>query len=362
VWHRTYDGGAGEVAQVVTAMNALKAMAGPRDFLLVGDSKLVSYTNLAALGRAGVSFIAPLGAARVPAGLFAGLDLTHATPVDYVAARDTGKDPALRGGYRVLEDTMTVAGPRRGDPPVSLRRILVHSTANQSGAANARALKLAKATTELDRLVRTAGSRYHPDLAAVTRRVAEIATKRRVKAYLHTQITVDPDTGKPALAWHFDPQTIAAEAATDGWYALLSNLAPDTDAAEILRRYKGQAVVERRYSDFKGPLAVAPLFLQHNRRITALITVICLALLIFCLIEREVRTNLAPETGLAGFYAYDNRAMRPTGRLILTALAELQLIPATHTHPPQIPAPGYLQAKLLALLRTDPTRPRWSDH
>jgi transposase len=36
------------------------------------------------------------------------------------------------------------------------------------------------------------------------------------------------------------------------------------------------------------------MFLHTNRRITALIGVICLALLIYCLIEREARRNLAP--------------------------------------------------------------------
>ncbi|MET8760649.1 hypothetical protein [Lentzea sp. NPDC004782] len=61
----------------------------------------------------------------------------------------------------------------------------------------------------------------------------------------------------------------------------------------MLIRYKGQEVVERRYSAFKGPLAVAPMFLKTNRRIEALITVICLALLIFCLVERSVRRALA---------------------------------------------------------------------
>ena len=42
-------------------------------------------------------------------------------------------------------------------------------------------------------------------------------------------------------------------------------------------------MVERRYGEFKGPLSVTPLFLKTSRRIAALITVICLALLIFCL-------------------------------------------------------------------------------
>ena len=59
--------------------------------------------------------------------------------------------------------------------------------------------------------------------------------------------------------WWFDQATLAAEQATDGWYALLTNLDPaQVAAAELLARYKGQEVVERRYGAFKGPLAVAP--------------------------------------------------------------------------------------------------------
>ena len=61
------------MAQVTGAMTALKQIAGPRPFLLVGDSKLISYTNAAAMNAERVGFIAPLAAARVPAGLFAAL-------------------------------------------------------------------------------------------------------------------------------------------------------------------------------------------------------------------------------------------------------------------------------------------------
>jgi transposase len=124
----------------------------------------------------------------------------------------------------------------------------------------------------------------------------------------------------------------------------------------VLIRYKGQEVVERRYSTFKGPLAVAPMFLKNNRRIAALITVICLALLIFCLIERQVRQAIAPHATLDGLYV--GRPAKPTGRLIFQALARLRLIPAVNTRPPGIPQPPPLQARLLALLGVDPTRPR----
>jgi hypothetical protein len=81
-------------------------------------------------------------------------------------------------------------------------------------------------------------------------------------------------------------------------------------APKILLRYKAQEAVERRYGNLKGPLAVAPMFLKNNRQIAALITVISLALLIFCLIEREARRNLAPETKVDGLY--NRQPARPT--------------------------------------------------
>ena len=56
---RVFGGGAAEVSQVVGAMKDLQGMAGEQDFLMVADSKLVSYANVTALLAAGVDFIAP---------------------------------------------------------------------------------------------------------------------------------------------------------------------------------------------------------------------------------------------------------------------------------------------------------------
>jgi hypothetical protein len=357
VFHRAYDGGAGEVAQVIAAMQALQRLASPKRFLLVGDSKLVSYPNLGAMIAAGVGFIAPASKTYVPAATFAALDPAAATPVDYIAARDQGKPSQQRGSYRVWEDTMTLAGKAKRDPVLSLRRVLVWSQARATAAATNRARKLDRARDELERLARGLGSRHYPDHAAVTARVRAITASRKLAGILMAEATTDPATGKPTLAWHFDQAALDAQTRTDGWYALVTNLeAAEADAAEILRRYKGQEVVERRYGSFKGPLAVAPLFLKDNRRIAALITVICLALLIFCLLERQVRQAIAPAQTLDGLWAH--RPAKPTGRLILAALAHLRLTPAHGHDPPIIPQPPPLQARILELLNIDATRPR----
>jgi transposase len=358
VFNRVYDGGAGEVAQVVGAMKALRTMAQQRDFLLVADSKLVSYPNVGALLDAEVAFIAPAPASQVPDNVYAALDPDTAQIVDYTANRDTGKPAGQRDVYRVLEDTHVLAGRRRCDPPHTLRRILVHSTANARGQRKARDKRLARAAEDLDKLQRGAGSRYYKTAEKIAARISVIARTRRVADCLRTTIDADPDD-RPTLEWHFDHNVLDAQAATDGWYALLTNLTPNqAGAADILLRYKGQAVVERRYHDFKGPLTVAPVFLQHNRRIAALITVICLALLVFCLIERQVRQALGPEQTMHGLYP-DNRTVRPTGRMIFYHLASLTLRPGTTTDPPAILISRRIQAHLLELLGIDETRPRW---
>ena len=330
IFHRAYDGGAGKIAQVVGAMTALTKMAAPREFLLIGDSKPVSYNNISAMIASGVEFIAPASKTYVSAAETRGPRprLGHRGRLRRRQG-DTAKSAADRGRWRVAEDTMTLTGKRKKNPAPRLRRVFVHSTARARAAATARANKLDRAREDLDRLTRGLGSRHYPDQKTVTARVTAIASARRVTAYLRATVTgLDAATGKPALAWSFDHAVLDAETATDGWYALLTTLAPASrwTRARSLIRYKGQEVVERRYSTVKGPLAVAPMFLKNNRRIAALVTVICLALLIFCLIERQVRRAIAPHATLDGLYV--GRPAKPTGRLIFEALGRLCLTSA----------------------------------
>ena len=177
---------------------------------------------------------------------------------------------------------------------------------------------------------------------------------------LCTSITVD-DAGALVLSWHFDQIALAVEAAADGWYALVTSLdAEQADTARVLLEYKGQGAIERRYGDFKGPLAVTPLFVQHNRRVAALIQVICLSLLIFCLIERQVRRALGGDQKMPGLYP-DARRVRPAVRMIFFHLGELWLRINSATDPPTIVITRGIQVHLLDLLGVQVDRPRWPE-
>jgi transposase len=64
VWDEPYDGNTTDVATVIQTMHALRQYAGCQDFVLIGDSKLLSETNRRALLSAEIGYLAPL--ARTP--------------------------------------------------------------------------------------------------------------------------------------------------------------------------------------------------------------------------------------------------------------------------------------------------------
>ncbi|MFF4625276.1 hypothetical protein [Nonomuraea jabiensis] len=96
---------------------------------MIGDSKLVSFANLAAMIAGGMAFIALASKYYVSAEPLAGQKISAASRVDYVAAQDEGKPVERRGVWHVRDDVMTLAGPRKKDPVLTLRRIFVHSSA-----------------------------------------------------------------------------------------------------------------------------------------------------------------------------------------------------------------------------------------
>jgi transposase len=336
---KAISGGENEITQVVAAIKQFQATAALQRFLMIGDSKLVSYDNLTTLVGAGVEFIAPLGASATDPAVFAALDPDTARRVDYVPQRVADRPSMDRPDYRVLEDTVTLTGKRKCDPPLTVRRVLVYSGGNALAKAKARDKRLAKARGDLDKLARLAGGRYYRTRDEVAAKLGVITKQRRVGDCLRTEITDAPD-GKPVLAWHFDQGVINTAAKADGWYALVTNQdAEQADAAGILLAYKGQGAVERRYGEMKGPLAIAPVFLHDNKRIAALLHVLMLALLVYSLIERQVRRALeqggSPDGKMTGLYP-DNRRERPTARMIFYHLGELDLATSPGSDPPQV--------------------------
>lgn len=100
--------------------------------------------------------------------------------------------------------------------------------------------------------------------------------------------------------------------------------------------------------------------MQDNKCVAALIAVICLALLLFCPIERQVRQALGGELKTHGLYP-GNQKVRPTGRMILYHLSDLRLRVGSAADRPVVATIRGIQLHLLDLLGLEPTHPRWPE-
>ncbi len=320
---RPQPGDAAELTLVATGLERLAALL-PPGLLVCADSVLGHVKNLCAADWAGLRFIVPLRADTGFAERFLA-EVGHGGlhRLDYVPRRERrlppGRRTRYRGALRPFEVTDPETGERRG-----FRVAYIWSSEEARSVAAGRERALAKAEAALARVERGLGGRHYKTKKEVDARVAIVLApvEGLLKAATGTR------AGKPTLRWRRDEQAIAKALATDGVYALASNLPGRPSASTLLRTYKDQALVERRHRDLKGPLRVRPVFLQNDDRIGALISVVGLALLVFGLIETDLRRALAPEQELPGLLP-EGRAARPTGRAILAAFQGLGL---TYTH------------------------------
>lgn len=320
---RPHPGSAAELTCLGQAMDELAGLL-PPGLLVVADSALGHWKNLREVDRAGLRFIVPL---RESTGYFDRFltEVGHDSlrPVRYIARREQHLPAHRRTHYRgALHDWDLT------DPQTQLvhhfRVAYIYSSEEARTVAEARERALAKAEADLTRVHRGLGGQHYRTTQQVQARVNRIIGPNL--AGLLTASVGDGDT-RPALTWQRDQAAIDTAAQHDGIYALATNLPGRLTPTTVLSLYKDQHLIELAHRANKSVLNVRPIFLHNDNRITALISIVGLALLIYGLIETDLRQALGPDQHLPGLLP-EGRAARPTGRNILAAF---QALGATYT-------------------------------
>ena len=348
---RPEPGNAAEVSLIAQSLERLRALSGPGGLLIL-DSACGHPKTLCEIARSDLRFIVPL---RAQTGFRARFlaDVGHhgLRMLRYVSQRDQPLASELRTRYRGALREWDVTDPETGETR-QFRVAYIHSSEEAREVAAARERALTNAEEQLQRVRNGLGGRYYKTRRQVDTRVARILTGQ-----VENLITVTTATrkGRPTITWVRDHEAIAAAAQTDGIYALATNLPGNRlTAGKILRSYKGQQIVERRHRDYKQTLKVRPIFLHNDDRIYALTSIIGIALLIFGLIETELRKALG-ETELLPGLLPENRAAKPTGR---NALGVFQGLGLTYTHAGiQLDRLTHTQRRVLELLQITPPWP-----
>jgi transposase len=322
LYGRVVDGSRHEGAETNTALETLRGLAAPRRLLLVADSALVTTANLCACDAtrddARIHFVS-----RLPRS-FGYEDDALAVPVSvykklsYCSQRSARLPKALRPTFAGYESAIEVVGE---DKMTHRFRVLYVRGSEEAGAAAAsRAKLLNKAEDALRRIATGLAARPRQDPEKVSRRVAKAVASGRAGSWLRTEVSMGVD-GTLSLVWCRDEPAIADAQRRDGLYALITNMAPQRCSADrLLALYKDQFLSERAHHFLKGPLAVRPVFLKSNRRAAALVQVCSFALLVYGLIEADVRAGIAPAKTIPALLP-EGRAARPTAANIFAAFA-----------------------------------------
>jgi transposase len=128
------------------------------------------------------------------------------------------------------------------------------------------------------------------------------------------------------LTWGLNAKAVERWEQLEGAYILKTDYPiRQYPTASILGEYKSQICVEQRMHYLKGPLAVAPMFLEKPERIAGLLCIVVWALIVLSLMERQVRRSLQGKP-MYGLYPENRPSPAPTGPAILNAFSTLCIV------------------------------------
>ncbi|MEA2079336.1 MAG: IS1634 family transposase [Pseudomonadota bacterium] len=313
--YQLYDGNQADVTTHVGNWEQLREMLGKEDFIYVADSKLCSYENLRTIAENGGLFITVVPRnfrevkgfrERVREGEEIEWQHQHQVP----DSRKKGRTQ----NYRIH------VGERMDE---GYRILWIHSKAKEGLERKARENRICKSEQALEVLSSGLNQRF-----LKTREQIELAIKKATKgasAYLLVTIHEERTTekvqigkGRPGpntrykekevihyqLEWARDEEEIRKMQRSDGLFPLVDNTS--LEPVEVLRTYKDQPYLEKRFNTHKSVLEVAPVFLETPRRIEAMMFLYFIALMLVSLIERRIRLEMQEQE-------IESLPMRPAG-------------------------------------------------
>jgi transposase len=366
LWGKPEDGNASDKTVNNTVLSNIATFlvthgVAPGAYIYVADAALVTEDNLAALGD--TLFITRLPATYHECGRLITEAVAHNAweEVGVLAHTKPTKHRPVTS-YKASEGEVTLYG-------TPYRAVVVHSSAQDKRHQQRLERDLQASQSTLQTAARTAEQQEyfcHADAEAAAAKLRAVHT-----AYHLVDVTVEerpmygrgrPSFHKPrtvqAMRYRLkttikpDTERISRRKEEAGCFVLLTNV-PTTghlahSTRDILPVYKEQHGTEQNYGFLKDPVIVNSLFLKKPERIEALGLVLLLALLIWRLMERAMRTHVdTTSTSLPG---WDKKATeRPTSFMMVTKFVGVIVLKLGHDRQLARPLSAVQQQYLAAL-------------
>lgn len=285
----------------------------PPDLLLVSDRGTFSAAHVARLHRHGYDVLC-----SVPWHDYRPLfdqhrDRLHWLPASYLSLEQQRRRhtnsalPQEHYELAVLRHQLTDPETHEGIP---VRVLFVFSTADQKVCRQTRAKSIAALQAGLTTIaasVQRGHARTTPE--AIARRVTKLLGNKSARHYFRWELLPLTPAEQAALpppasgcrrathrfVFHYDAAAADADAAYDGYSALVTTAPLTRSADSLFTHFKQQNYLELLHHQWKTPLAVRPVFLKSPRRVEALVCLLQLALTAYQLLERLYRRRVADD-------------------------------------------------------------------
>jgi transposase len=338
LWGKPEDGNASDKTvnnTLLSAMATFLAQHGvaPGAYIYVADAALVTEDNLATLGD--TLFITRFPATYNECGRLIAEAVAHNAweEVGVLAhTKPTRHRPVT--SYKAYEGHVTLYG-------TPYRAVVVHSSAQDKRRQQRLARDIQASASTVQTTARTAEQQEYFCRADAEAAAAQLRAVHA--AYHRIDVTVEerpvygrgrpsPHKPRPIKAMRYrlkttissETERMAQMEEEAGCFVLLTNVPPTGplahSARDLLAVYKEQHGTEQNYGFLKDPVIVNSLFLKKPERIEALGLVLLLALLLWRLMERAMRTYVdSTSTPLPG---WDKKVTeRPTAFMMMTKFA-----------------------------------------
>jgi transposase len=347
VYFTTHSGNVVDDKTHIATWELLRQLVGGVDFLYVADCKLASADNLAHIARHHGRFVTVMPRTHGEDGAFRKQLRESPQSIRWQALYDIEDE----GGEVIdrlsvcADEWLTSAGYRllwyRSTRKVELDQV---ARANRIQRALAALVKLRERLLSPRTRFRERGK--------VEQAVEAVLSKYEVQSWVRVAVSEEAEAiyrqaqpGRPTdkttyrrisrdryrLTWELDAAALAEAEREDGIFPLLTN-DRQLSAEEVLRAYKRQPVIEKRFSQLKTDFAVAPMHLQDIARIQGMLAAYFFVLLVQTLLERELRRAMARE-GVESLpmYPEGRPCRRPTAHRIIEIFEPIQRHVLTRT-------------------------------
>ena len=299
---KSYDGNVTDDTTHQESWTTLRGILSKSDFIYVADSKLCTEDNMKYIDTNQGSFITIVPRTRAETTEFAKEAYQGDVRWEEVWSKGNSRKKSEVDRYEVAEGFYQL---REG-----YRLFWYRSSQKIKRDEETRNDLIDTALEKLEQL-QNQKKRGPKTKKALEKSVSSILIKYKATEWINTEIKVVDDIvfkktsrGKPSTDATFtrvvtkkyqliirkNPEGIARSQVMDGVFPLTTNT--KLDALEVLKHYKYQPNLEKRFNLFKSVCDVAPVYLKNNKRIEALMFIYFIAMLIAALIERRLRQEM----------------------------------------------------------------------